>query len=80
MTILEIVGGALLILCGIAIIILVLSQESKGKGLSGVIGGGDMMEGNANSPKTLLAKYTKIAAIVFFVLAIAVGVLSIALG
>ncbi len=77
MSILEIISGVLLILCGVSIIGLVLMQDSKGSGLTGTIGGGDMMENNANTPKTMLAKYTKIAAIVFFVLAILVSVISI---
>ena len=66
-------------LCSIAIIVMVLFQESKGNGLSGAIAGGEMMgnEGRSRSSNAMLAKYTKYAAIVFFVLAILVGVISI---
>ena len=70
MGVLEIISGVLLILCSIAIIVMVLFQESKGNGLSGAIAGGEMMgnEGRSRSSN---------AAIVFFVLAILVGVISI---
>lgn len=43
MGVLEIISGVLLILCSIAIIVMVLFQESKGNGLSGAIAGGEMM-------------------------------------
>ena len=75
MGVLEIISGVLLILCSIAIIVMVLFQESKGNGLSGAIAGGS--EGRSRSSNAMLAKYTKYAAIVFFVLAILVGVISI---
>ena len=76
MGVLEIISGVLLILCSIAIIVMVLFQ---GNGLSGAIAGGEMMgnEGRSRSSNAMLAKYTKYAAIVFFVLAILVGVISI---
>ena len=64
MSILEIISGVLLILSSIAIIILVLLQDSKGNGLAGVIGGGDMMmmDGRSRTPSSLMVKYTKVAA------------------
>ena len=74
MGVLEIISGVLLILCSIAIIVMVLFQESKGNGLSGEMMGN---EGRSRSSNAMLAKYTKYAAIVFFVLAILVGVISI---
>lgn len=79
MNALEIVSGVLLILCSIAIIVLVLFQESKGNGLSGAIAGSEMMgnEGRSRSSGAILAKYTKYAAIAFFVLAILVCVISV---
>ena len=43
MGVLEIISGVLLILCSIAIIVMVLFQESKGNGLSGAIAGGEML-------------------------------------
>ena len=39
MGVLESISGVLLILCSIAIIVMVLFQESKGNGLSGAIAG-----------------------------------------
>lgn len=79
MGVLEIISGILLILCSIAIIVLVLFQDSKGSGLSGAIAGGEMMgnEGRSRSSGAVLARYTKYAAIAFFVLAVLVGVISI---
>lgn len=79
MGVLEIISGVLLILCSIAIIIMVLFQDSQGNGLSGAIGGGDMMgiNGRSRSTGAVLAKYTKYTAIAFFVLAVLVGVISI---
>lgn len=78
MSVLEIVFGVLLILCSIAIILMVLFQESKGRGLSGVIGGGENGE-NSRTPNALLAKLTRYAAIAFFVLAITVSIISAAM-
>ena len=78
MTILEIISGVLLILASIAIVILVLLQDSKGNGLAGVIGGGYMMmmDGRSRTPSSLMVKYTKVAAVVLFVLTIGVNVIS----
>ena len=78
MTILEIISGVLLILASIAIVILVLLQDSKGNGLAGVIGGGEMMmmAGRSRTPSSLMVKYTKVAAVVLFVLTIGVNVIS----
>ncbi|MEF9969133.1 MAG: preprotein translocase subunit SecG [Ruthenibacterium sp.] len=79
MGVLEIISGIVLILCSIAIVVMVLFQDSKGNGLSGAIGGGEMMAngGRSRSADTILAKYTKYCAIAFFVITILVGVFSI---
>ena len=79
MDILEIISGVLLILCSIAIVVMVLFQDSKGNGLSGAIGGGEMMTSEARPRTTdaVLAKYTKIAAVVFFVVTVGVSLLSV---
>ncbi len=79
MGILEIISGVLLILCSIAIVVMVLFQDSKGNGLSGAIGGGEMMmnDGRTRGVNSILAKYTKYAAIAFFVITIAVGIISV---
>lgn len=78
MSVLEIVSGVLLILASIVIVILVLLQDSKGNGLAGVIGGGEMMmmDGRSRTPSGIMVKYTKIAAVVLFVLTIGVNVIS----
>ncbi len=78
MGVFEIISGVLLILCSIAIVFLVLGQESKGRGLSGVIGGGEMVEDNrGRMGSSMLAKYTKYAGIVFFVLTILVSLFNV---
>ncbi|MGD9559667.1 MAG: preprotein translocase subunit SecG [Oscillospiraceae bacterium] len=79
MTIWEIVSGVLMILSSIIIVIVVLSQESKGQGLSGVITGTEMMsnETRSRSKEARLNRATRIAAIVFFVLTILVNVFSV---
>ncbi|MDL2327627.1 preprotein translocase subunit SecG [Ruminococcaceae bacterium OttesenSCG-928-A11] len=78
MTILEIIFGVLMILVSAAIIIIVLSQESKGQGLSGVITGTEMMSGESRARSKEARQYraTKIAAIVFFVMIILMNIFS----
>ena len=58
---------------------MVLLQSGKSAGLSGAIAGeGGMMEaGRTRAKDVKLAKYTKIVGIVFFVVMIAVSVLSV---
>lgn len=77
MSVLEIISGVLLILCSIAIIIMVLFQESKGSGLSGVIAGGEMMDNGSRTANSMLAKWTKYAAIAFFVVTLLVCIISV---
>lgn len=72
----EIIGGILIILMSIAIVILVLFQESpKGSGI-GALTGGDSYY-NKNQGRTLdavLARATKWIAVAFFVITIAAGI------
>ncbi len=79
MTIMEIIAGVLMALASLVIILMVLSQDSKGQGLSGVITGTEMMsnETRAHSKEMRQAKATRIAAIVFFVLVLVVNVFSV---
>lgn len=79
MSVLEIVSGVVLIFASISIILMVLFQDSKGNGLSGAIGGGEMMMGESRmrSNTAILAKYTRYAGIVFFVCTLLVGVFSV---
>lgn len=69
----EIAGGIIMVLVSIAIILLVLMQEgTKGSGISSLTGG-DGSYYNKNQGRTrdaMLARATKIAAIIFFVIVI----------
>ena len=72
MSAIEIVGGAILLAASVVIIVLTLMQHTHGQGLSGAINGS---AGGANSARLtpadqMLAKVTRIAGIVFFVVAI----------
>ena len=69
----EIILGIVLILLSVAIIVLVLLQESKSAGLSGAIAGGAEPFFGKNKSRTMESKLvliTKIIAISFFVLAL----------
>ncbi len=79
MNALVIIVGILLMLCSIALIVLVMFQEQKGKGLSGAIGGdsGAMFEGRFHTSDEKMAKLTKYLGIAFFVLVVLEGVLSL---
>lgn len=80
MSIMEIICGVLLVLAAVFIVFLTLSQESKGRGLSGAImGEGGMMEaGRTRAKDAKMAKATKIVGIIFFVVMVAVSILSVA--
>ena len=69
----EIILGIVLILLSVAIIVLVLLQESKSAGLSGAIAGGAETFFGKNKSRTMESKLvliTKIIDISFFVLAL----------
>ncbi|MGN0545034.1 MAG: preprotein translocase subunit SecG [Acutalibacteraceae bacterium] len=69
----EIIFGIVLLILSIAIIILVLLQESKSAGLSGAIAGGAETFFGKNKSRTMESKLvlvTKIIAISFFVIAL----------
>lgn len=75
MGVIPYIFGAILILVSIIIILVVLLQEGKSAGLSGAIGGGaDSFLGKSkgHSLSAKLAKLTKVCAVAFFVLAIAI--------
>ncbi|MCR5150426.1 MAG: preprotein translocase subunit SecG [Clostridiales bacterium] len=70
----EIVLGAVLIVTSIALIVIVLMQEGRSDGLSGVIAGGAETFFGKNKGRTMeqkLVKITKALAGVFFVLSLA---------
>lgn len=78
MTGLEIVAGIILIVVCLTVIAVVLSQESKGQGLSGVITGTEMMSGESRnrSKESRQANVTRIAAVILFVVTIGVNLVS----
>ena len=72
MSVIEIVGGAILLVASLDIVFLTLMQHTHGQGLSGAINGS---AGGANNARLtpadqMLAKVTRIAGVVFFVVAI----------
>ena len=82
MTVYEIVGGVVLMVVAVIIVVLTLLQHTHGQGLSGAINGGAQ---GANASRLtpadqMLAKITKAAGVIFFVVAIAACILSSRLG
>ncbi len=78
MTFWQYILGAAIILVSIALVALVLMQESRSAGLSGAIAGGAdtfFGKGKGKSIEKKLEKGTKIAAIAFFVLTFGATVL-----
>lgn len=82
MTVYENVGGIILLIVAVVIIVLTLLQHTHGQGLSSAISGGVQGTNSARlSPADqMLAKVTRIAGVIFFVVAIAACVLSSRLG
>ena len=77
---LEIIVGILVILISIIIIAAVILQQSHRQGVNGVISDAAdtfLSKNNARTVDAMLAKWTKILAIIFFALAIVANVLSI---
>ena len=76
MSVLEIIGGALLVICSLAIVLFVALQSEKSDGLSGAIAGGSDSsygkKGNSNDEK--LASLTRVFCIVSFVLTLIVNI------
>lgn len=74
--------GGVLILLALVIIAVVLLQEGRRKGISGVIAGGAdtfLSKGKAKAVDAVLAKATKWIAIIFMLLVVVCFVLSIVL-
>ena len=67
MSVIEIVGGVILLIVSAAIVFLTLMQHTHGQGLSGAINGSAY---GLTPADQMLAKVTRIAGIVFFVVAI----------
>ncbi|MBR4622643.1 MAG: preprotein translocase subunit SecG [Ruminococcus sp.] len=76
----EIVAGILLIIAGLIIIMVVMAQESKEQGLTSAIGGGSnesFYEKNTGRTRDAkLSKFTRNAAIVLFLVTLAVNIFS----
>ena len=73
----QIIVGILLILLSIFLIIVVLLQESRSAGLSGAISGAADTFFGKSKGRTMeqkLVKFTKIGAVIFFVLSLAVSI------
>lgn len=80
MGIIEIIAAIVLIIACIIIVAVVLMQESK-QGMSNVITGGSndnyFQKNSGRTKEAQLARFTKVAAITFFIVAIAVNVVAI---
>lgn len=72
MAVIEIVGGVILLVVSVAIFALTLMQHTHGQGLSGAINGGAYGANNARLTPAdqMLANVTRIAGVVFFVVAV----------
>ena len=69
----EILLGVVLFVASVVIVILVLMQQSREAGLSGVIAGGADTFFGKNKGRTMdakLAKFTKIISVIFFILTV----------
>lgn len=73
----EIVFGIILALFSLAIIIVVLLQEGHQKNMGAITGGADTFfeKNQARSIDAFLARWTKVIAIGFFLLVIAINVI-----
>ena len=75
----EIAAGVILAICSVVIILVVLVQDSKDDGLTSAIGGGynDSFYGKntGNTREAKLNKLTRNAAIVLFILTVAVSII-----
>ena len=80
MSVIEIISAILLILSCVFIIAVVLMQESK-QGMSNVISGGSsdnyFQKNSGRTKEAKLSRATKIAAVIVFVIAIAVNIISV---
>ncbi len=78
MSILEIISGILLILCGLCIGFLVLAQEPSNGGAGAIAGGADAYSAmQSRSTDAKIAQVTKYAGVAFFALAIIVNAISL---
>ena len=78
MSVLQIVSGVVLILCSIFLVIITLMQSQKQEGMTSAIQGSNNHsfydENSQNTREKALERLTKIVAVVFFIIVIAVNV------
>lgn len=81
MGVIEIVSGIILILCSVFIIVITLMQSQKQQGMTSAIQGSnnDSFYGKngQNTREKALERLTKIVATIFFILIIAVNIISV---
>ncbi|HEX2986354.1 MAG TPA: preprotein translocase subunit SecG [Caproiciproducens sp.] len=75
MSIVEIVFGIILLIFSVAITVIVLLQEGHQQDLGAITGGADtfLSKNKARSVDSFLARWTKVIAIGFFILVIAIN-------
>ncbi|MCM1523389.1 MAG: preprotein translocase subunit SecG [Ruminococcus sp.] len=80
----EIVSGILLILCSVFIVVITLMQSQKQQGMTSAVQGSnnDSFYGknSQNTREKALERLTKIVAVIFFVVTIAVNIISVVAG
>ena len=76
MTAFEIIFGIVLILASLAIIVVVILQEGHQQNMGAITGGADtfLSKNKARSVDAFLSRWTKVIAIGFFVLVIALNI------
>lgn len=82
MIVLQYILGSLILILAIVLILAILLQEGRRAGISGAISGGAdtfLAKNKARSVDAFLARWTKWAAIAFFVLVLAVNVIALIL-
>lgn len=81
MGVIEIVSGILLILCSVFIVVITLMQSQKQQGMTSAIQGSnnDSFYGknSQNTREKALERLTKIVAVIFFVVTIAVNIIAV---
>lgn len=79
MGVLEIIVGVLVLLLSVAIIGTVVLQQGHREGLGAITGGADsfLSKNKARTADAMLPRWTKIMAVVFFVLAIVANVIAL---
>lgn len=80
MGIFEVIIGALVLVVSVAIIFIVVLQQGRRAGINGAIAGGAETFLSKNKARTIEAKlerFTKFAAIIFFVLVIVANVIAL---